>query len=175
MIRRGSILRMSANLLLFCYLRTTLGREFRILVPPLVGSRTRDRKRTTPRLKAVPSEDRTLPHYPAVPLVGHRKFGWRCLIWVNCRHAPSLKARRLYTPTRTSETHTAMSAKSQKQPYGLAPFRSAAVLIQVRKDKRLNRPARYCNSRSGLTIRSGDNPTSTVAATRIGRMGGWVR
>jgi len=43
------------------------------------------------------------------------------------------------------------------------------------KDKGLNRPARYCNSRSGLTIRSGDNPTSTVAATRIGRMGGWVR
>ena len=33
---------------------------------------------------------------------------------------------------------------------------------------------RCCNSRSGLTIRSGDNPTSTVAATRIGRMGGWV-
>jgi hypothetical protein len=55
------------------------------------------------------------------------------------------------------------------------PFRSAAVLIQVRKDKGLNSPARYCNSRSGLTIRSGDNPTSTVAATRIGRMGGGVR
>jgi hypothetical protein len=54
----------------------------------------------------------------------------------------------------------------QKQPYGRVPFRSAAVLIQVRKDK---------GSRSGLTIRSGDNPTSTVAATRIGRMGGWVR
>jgi hypothetical protein len=66
-------------------------------------------------------------------------------------------------------------AKGQKQPYGRVPFRSAAVLIQVRKDKGLNRPARYCNSRSGLTIRSGDNPTSTVAATRIGRMGGWVR
>jgi hypothetical protein len=65
--------------------------------------------------------------------------------------------------------------EGQKQPYGLAPFRSAAVLIQVRKDKGLNRPARYCNSRSGLTIRSGDNSTSTVAATRIGRMGGWVR
>jgi hypothetical protein len=39
----------------------------------------------------------------------------------------------------------------------------------------LNRPARCCNSRSGLTIRSGDNPTSTVAATRVGRMGGRVR
>jgi hypothetical protein len=42
------------------------------------------------------------------------------------------------------------------------------------KDKGLNRPARYRNSHSGLTIRSGDNPTSTVAASCIGRMGGWV-
>ena len=66
-------------------------------------------------------------------------------------------------------------AKGQKQPYGRVPFLSAAFLIQVRKDKGLNIPARYCNSRSGLAIRFGDNPTSTVAATRVRRMGGWVR
>ena len=92
-----------------------------------------------------------------------------------CKELNESKFSSLRPTERTSTRRATTSPKGQKQPYGLAPFRSAAVLIQVRKDKGLNRPARYCNSRSGLTIRSGNNPTSTVAATRIGRMGGWVR
>jgi hypothetical protein len=64
--------------------------------------------------------------------------------------------------------------KGQKQPYGRMPFRSAAVLIQVRKDKGSIDP-RAAATRAAASPRSGDNPTSTVAATRIGRMGGWVR
>src|SRR5262245_1918651 len=47
---------------------------------------------------AVPSEDRTLPHYPAVPFVRHRKFGWRCLVWVTCRHGRAADAGPLCPP-----------------------------------------------------------------------------
>ena len=36
-------------------------------------------------------------------------------------------------PNADIRDYTAMSAKGRKQPYGLAPFRSTAVLIQVRK------------------------------------------